>query len=285
MHLLTAECADIYRRRLAPSGVLALHISNRALDLDPVARGMARYLGWSAVQINSRDDPATGESSSRWVLLTSNQDFLEKAGLAQPCVGMEQTRANHLDRRLRESVARAQILTAAALLLQQRTQRGQRHRAFLQRRVVELLELKGRPFALLVLLRVSSQPRQPMKYIGSWQDDNCARWNLPVASSFSWNVSLIIKSSACCSVMPMVCSRISRIALAMDRSSCFIMVKPQLRAVVHEAFVRHHLLRVQGPAFHVRSVSVNAASTRRDFGSRRLRTGTARNGRAWPHEW
>jgi hypothetical protein len=82
MHLLTAECADIYRRRLAPGGVLALHISNRALDLDPVARGMARYLGWTAVQINSRDDPQTGESSSRWVVLTANQNFLERAGLA-----------------------------------------------------------------------------------------------------------------------------------------------------------------------------------------------------------
>ncbi len=33
MHLLTAECADIYRRRLAPGGVLALHISNRVLNL------------------------------------------------------------------------------------------------------------------------------------------------------------------------------------------------------------------------------------------------------------
>jgi len=81
MHLLTAECADIYRRRLTPGGVLALHISNRALNLDPVARGMARYLGWTAVQIVSEDDPATGESSSRWVLLTSNQNFLERTGL------------------------------------------------------------------------------------------------------------------------------------------------------------------------------------------------------------
>jgi spermidine synthase len=76
MHLLTAECADIYRRRLAPGGVLALHISNRALDLDPVARGIANYLGWTAVQIVSADDARTGESSSRWVLMTSNQDFL-----------------------------------------------------------------------------------------------------------------------------------------------------------------------------------------------------------------
>jgi hypothetical protein len=81
MHLLTAECAEIYRRRLAPGGVLALHISNRTLELDPVARGMARYLGWDAVQIVSGDDPKTGESSSHWVLLTSNQDFLERVRL------------------------------------------------------------------------------------------------------------------------------------------------------------------------------------------------------------
>ncbi len=87
MHLLTAECADVYRRRLAPGGVLALHISNRALNLDPVARGMARYLGWTAVQIISGDDPQTGESSSRWVLITSNQNFLERAGLSHQLSG------------------------------------------------------------------------------------------------------------------------------------------------------------------------------------------------------
>jgi hypothetical protein len=81
MHLLTAECAQVYRRRLAPDGVLALHISNRSLNLDPVARGMASYLGWTAVQIIAGDDAATGESSSRWVLLTSNQDFLARSGL------------------------------------------------------------------------------------------------------------------------------------------------------------------------------------------------------------
>jgi hypothetical protein len=78
MHLLTAECADIYRRRLAPGGVLALHISNRALDLDPVARGMAGYLGWPVIQINSTDDSATGESAARWVVMTSDQGFLER---------------------------------------------------------------------------------------------------------------------------------------------------------------------------------------------------------------
>lgn len=87
MHLLTAECADVYRRRLVPGGVLALHISNRALNLDPVARGMARYLGWTAVQVFAGDHPETGESASRWVLMTQNQDFLERAGLAHQLSG------------------------------------------------------------------------------------------------------------------------------------------------------------------------------------------------------
>ncbi|HEX5230146.1 MAG TPA: fused MFS/spermidine synthase [Bryobacteraceae bacterium] len=83
MHLLTAECADIYRRRLAPGGVLALHISNRTVNLDPVARGMAGYLGWKAVEIISADDAATGESSSRWVLLSADSDFFDRSGLSR----------------------------------------------------------------------------------------------------------------------------------------------------------------------------------------------------------
>jgi hypothetical protein len=79
MHLLTAECADIYRRRLKPGGVLALHISNRVLNLDPVARGMARYLGWTAVQVISDDDPKTGESSSTWVLISERPGLVEQS--------------------------------------------------------------------------------------------------------------------------------------------------------------------------------------------------------------
>ncbi len=87
VHLLTAECADIYRRRLAPGGLLLLHISNRALDLEPVARGMAQHLGWKAVQFISGDDPATGESSSRWVLITGNEEFLDRTGMARQLSG------------------------------------------------------------------------------------------------------------------------------------------------------------------------------------------------------
>jgi len=79
MHLLTAECADLYRRRLAPGGVLALHISNRVLDLDPVARGVALHLGWPAERVVAQDDPATGESSSTWVLIAQRPGLIRQS--------------------------------------------------------------------------------------------------------------------------------------------------------------------------------------------------------------
>ena len=76
IHLLTTECGDIYRKQLRPGGVLAIHISNRFLELDPITRGMAEHLGWHAVRIENDDDDSTGVFSSTWVLLTSSDDFI-----------------------------------------------------------------------------------------------------------------------------------------------------------------------------------------------------------------
>ena len=83
LHLLTAECGDIYRQRLAPGGLLLLHISNRLLNLEPVARGFAQHLGWRAAVFSSGDNLETGESSSTWVLITNNADFFLRPGMAQ----------------------------------------------------------------------------------------------------------------------------------------------------------------------------------------------------------
>jgi hypothetical protein len=81
LHLLTAECGDIYRQRLKLGGLLLLHISNRALNLEPVARGLAQHLGWQPFLLVSGDDYNTGESSSHWVLITDNAEFVERSGL------------------------------------------------------------------------------------------------------------------------------------------------------------------------------------------------------------
>jgi hypothetical protein len=88
MHLLTAECADVYRRHLKPGGILLLHITNRTLDLEPVARGIAEHLGWPAAQLLSQSHPETGENASRWVLISANPSAFPAAGgwtpLARP---------------------------------------------------------------------------------------------------------------------------------------------------------------------------------------------------------
>ena len=83
LHLLTSECGDIYKRRLKPGGILLLHITNRTLDLEPVARGIADHLGWPAFQLISQSNPETGENSSRWVLIAANpQPLIETGGWA-----------------------------------------------------------------------------------------------------------------------------------------------------------------------------------------------------------
>ena len=48
VHLLTLEAFDTYLRALAPEGVLAVHISNRYLDLEPVLAALADRIGLAA---------------------------------------------------------------------------------------------------------------------------------------------------------------------------------------------------------------------------------------------
>lgn len=75
VHLLTSECGDIYKQQLRPGGILAIHISNRFLDLNPVSRGMAEHLGWQAIRIENASNNLTGVFSSTWILLTSRTDL------------------------------------------------------------------------------------------------------------------------------------------------------------------------------------------------------------------
>ncbi len=82
VHLLTAECGEIYRQHIAEDGILAIHISNRFLDLGPVVRGLAESLDWKSVRIDNDDDDSTGVFSSTWVLLTQSADVAEQLELS-----------------------------------------------------------------------------------------------------------------------------------------------------------------------------------------------------------
>jgi hypothetical protein len=81
VHLLTAECGQVYRQHLRPGGILALHISNRFLDLAPVSRGLADSLGWQAIRIDNEDDDSTGVYGSTWILITDNESLVKNEEL------------------------------------------------------------------------------------------------------------------------------------------------------------------------------------------------------------
>ncbi len=77
MHLLTREAGDVYRKRLSPDGVLAIHITNTYLDLRPVVLGLADYLQMKSCLIVIPSDNETGAYSCDWMLLTHNERLLE----------------------------------------------------------------------------------------------------------------------------------------------------------------------------------------------------------------
>jgi hypothetical protein len=68
VHLLTREAFQIYRRHLAPGGLLALHISNMFLDLRPVVAALASDAGWSSLAVSDQGDERVAQSPSQWVV-------------------------------------------------------------------------------------------------------------------------------------------------------------------------------------------------------------------------
>jgi SAM-dependent methyltransferase len=72
VHLLTREAFAVYRRAVAPGGVLAFHLSNRYLDLPPVVARLAADAGdlpdvrWDDDAAVSEAERAAGKSRSVW---------------------------------------------------------------------------------------------------------------------------------------------------------------------------------------------------------------------------
>jgi SAM-dependent methyltransferase len=90
VHLLTQEAFREYFRHTRPDGILAVHISNRYLDLEWVVRMEADALGKKAVLVSDEvDDNDPLLSRSDWMLLSSQPNAFSEAkwaGLSDPDV-------------------------------------------------------------------------------------------------------------------------------------------------------------------------------------------------------
>ena len=76
LHLLTREAFDVYSRTLAERGVIAMNITNRYLDLEPVIAAIAAEKGWSGRIRSWHPGPAArarGATHSRWLVLAPDE--------------------------------------------------------------------------------------------------------------------------------------------------------------------------------------------------------------------
>jgi SAM-dependent methyltransferase len=71
VHLLTREAMALYFRHLNRDGILAVHISNRYLNLQPVLDGERTALGKVARVVDTEDDESQDVFGATWVLITS----------------------------------------------------------------------------------------------------------------------------------------------------------------------------------------------------------------------
>lgn len=79
VHLLTLEAMQMYEKHLRDNdSVIAVHISNRAVDLKPVVAGLAQRLGMHAVWVSNG---ALGEaiSASDWIILSRSPAVFDSA--------------------------------------------------------------------------------------------------------------------------------------------------------------------------------------------------------------
>lgn len=79
VHLFTKEAFALYLAHLAkPDGILAVHVSNRYLDLVPVVVKFADHYGLARAVIESALDEARGVYKATWVLLVRDGGILDR---------------------------------------------------------------------------------------------------------------------------------------------------------------------------------------------------------------
>ena len=77
-HLMTVEAMQLFRSRLKPQGVMAIHVSNTHLDLAPLVHRLCQHVGLDSRQIKSQGDDARCTSTALWILVTESQNPIWK---------------------------------------------------------------------------------------------------------------------------------------------------------------------------------------------------------------
>ncbi|MFN3566419.1 MAG: spermidine synthase, partial [Burkholderiaceae bacterium] len=82
VHLITREAIALAARHVAPDGIVAVHISNRFLDLKPVLGNIARAEGLIAKLVSDEPEGGGSASTTDWVLIARDPRAFDDPALA-----------------------------------------------------------------------------------------------------------------------------------------------------------------------------------------------------------
>ncbi|MFN0305679.1 MAG: fused MFS/spermidine synthase [Burkholderiales bacterium] len=93
VHLLTREAFETYFKHMKAGGLLAVHISNRHLDLQPVVAEAAKALKKAARIADTDDEEALGTYGATWVLIGDSDDVFNHEKLKGAVEALEPKRS------------------------------------------------------------------------------------------------------------------------------------------------------------------------------------------------
>jgi len=80
VHLLTKEAVEMYMTKITDNGILALHISNKYVRLEPVVAGIAKELNLVSRVWNDDSENRPGKTASSWCVLARTEADLGTLG-------------------------------------------------------------------------------------------------------------------------------------------------------------------------------------------------------------
>jgi spermidine synthase len=85
LHLLTTEAIALYKKQLAPDGIVAFHVSNQYLNLAPEIAQLAIAANMQSRLVESARNDLMGSYRATWVLLTNSPAFFNRPEIAGTC--------------------------------------------------------------------------------------------------------------------------------------------------------------------------------------------------------
>ncbi len=79
VHLITSEAFQLYLTNINETGVLAFHVSNKALDLKPLLLGLTQQAKRAIGLISTKENNARGEFETDWVLVAKDPSYFDDA--------------------------------------------------------------------------------------------------------------------------------------------------------------------------------------------------------------